>query len=136
MILSAQVSTAAEHIKLMKGMRVPVLDLSIADGKPIVRIMQQAMDKSIARAMSAVDEALKSDDPPAGLCEDYKDELYERLRQDASRGQQAVSGTQETSAANGLGLLDMDFTLSDWAMDPGLLADLNMDLPWWSAGPI
>lgn len=120
LILHPQVQTAIEQIHPQSGsgsgsgnkQGMFMIDFSnAADPEPVVRIMQQAIDSSIAKASAAVDKALAGGDPPPALGEDHGDNVYDALRRDIA--QDAASGVQnaDTVPLSGLGVNELDFTL-------------------------
>lgn len=88
----------------------------------VITAMQQAMDRTLGKIRGAIDEAVRSDDPPPGLCDDRS--------ADEDANVSAAQGDSAEDAGNvGLedwGALGADFFLED-------VVDLNV--PWWNPLP-
>lgn len=117
MVLEALIGGAQARLRLTASARYTPEETGC-----VVSAMQQAMDRSLEKSRIAIEEAMRSDDPPAALCEDVSPEEGAKTPE---RGDMAAPADDFGGAG-----------IEDWTLGADFFSDLVFDSsgPWW--GPL
>ncbi|GAB7353673.1 hypothetical protein MBLNU459_g4079t1 [Dothideomycetes sp. NU459] len=131
MILRALMGGVQAQLRLPPDVEQP------EESEPVVAAMKDAMDQSIARSRAAIEEALRSDDPPVSLRENpLMDQGGARVPDGGHGGSGGGGGGSGGDGDGNKAAAEhniSDANLEDWGITSDMFfGDVDLTMPWWT----